>query len=137
MGSAVPAFLLGVAFTNLIRGVPIDANMIYVGGFWNLLNPFALFGGLVTFSGFTLHGAVFLSLKTEDEVMESAQAAARKLWLPTLIVLVVFVVAMYFFTDVLKQLGHQSRTDPHRGESWRSSARVTSFTRAALAGPFS
>jgi len=105
VGSVVPAFLLGVAFTNLIRGVPIDANMTYVGGFWNLLNPFALLGGLVTLSGFTLHGAVFLSLKTEDEVMESAQAAARKLWLPTLIILGVFVVAMYFFTDVLTQLG--------------------------------
>ena len=105
VGSVVPAFLLGVAFTNLIRGVPIDANMTYVGGFWNLLNPFALLGGLVTLSGFTLHGAVFLSLKTQDDVMELAQAAARKLWLPTLIILAVFVVAMYFFTDVLTQLG--------------------------------
>jgi cytochrome d ubiquinol oxidase subunit II len=105
VGSAVPAFLWGVAFTNLVRGVPIDANMTYVGGFWNLLNPFALLGGLVTLFGFTLHGAVFLSLKTQDEVMESAQAAARNLWLPTLIILSLFVVAMYFFTDVLTRLG--------------------------------
>ncbi len=41
-GSFVPALLWGVAMTNLILGVPIDANMNYVGGFFNLLNPFAL-----------------------------------------------------------------------------------------------
>src|SRR5512140_1202470 len=38
-GSLIPALLWGVAFTNLVRGVPIDQNQIYVGGFFNLLNP--------------------------------------------------------------------------------------------------
>ncbi len=104
-GSAVPALLFGVAFTNLMHGVPIDANMNYTGGFWNLLNPFALLGGLVSLLGFILHGAVFLSLKTEGEMMNSALRAARRLWPPTVAVLAAFVVAMYFFTDVLKQLG--------------------------------
>lgn len=105
VGSAIPAFLFGVAFTNFIRGVPIDAEMIYVGGFWNLLNPFALLGGLVSLVGFTLHGAVFLSLKTTDELRVSAEKAAQRLWLPTLIILVAFTVAMYSFTDVLTRLG--------------------------------
>ena len=45
VGSFLPALLVGVAFSNLVRGVPIDANMNYVGGFWNLLNPYALLGG--------------------------------------------------------------------------------------------
>lgn len=105
VGSAVPALLLGVAFTNFIRGVPIDANLMYVGGFWNLLNPLALVGGLVSLFGFTLHGAVFLSLKTSDDLRKSAEDMAWKLWSPTLVILVVFVVAMYFFTDILQQLG--------------------------------
>ncbi|MBI4928541.1 MAG: cytochrome d ubiquinol oxidase subunit II [Anaerolineae bacterium] len=105
VGSAIPALLLGVAFTNFVRGVPIDANMIYVGGFWNLLNPYALLGGLVTLSGFILHGAVFLSLKTSDDLLESAFRVARRVWLPAVVILVAFVVATYFFTDVLKQLG--------------------------------
>ena len=42
VGSLVPALLWGVAFANVVRGVPIDADMQYVGGFWNLLNPYAL-----------------------------------------------------------------------------------------------
>lgn len=105
VGSVIPALLLGVAFTNFVRGVPIDANMIYVGGFWNLLNPYALLGGLVTLSGFILHGAVFLSLKTSDDLLESAFRVARRVWLPAVVILVAFVVATYFFTDVLKQLG--------------------------------
>jgi cytochrome d ubiquinol oxidase subunit II len=105
VGSLVPAFLFGVAFTNIIRGVPIDGNMNYVGGFWNLLNPFSLLGGLVSLFGFTLHGAVFLSLKTEGDLLETAQKTAWKLWTPTLLILASFVVAMYFFTDILKQLG--------------------------------
>ena len=47
IGSLLPALLLGVAFANLLRGVPIDADMTYVGGFWNLLNPYALVGGIM------------------------------------------------------------------------------------------
>jgi cytochrome d ubiquinol oxidase subunit II len=104
-GSLVPALLWGVAFTNFVVGVPIDQNMVYVGGFWNLLNPFALLGGLVSLLGFTLHGAIFLSLKTTGEVCESAQRAAARLWLPNLAVLVAYVIGAYFFTDILTQLG--------------------------------
>lgn len=104
-GSLVPALLFGVAFTNIMAGVPIDANMTYVGGFWNLLNPYALIGGLTSLLGFILHGAVFLSLKTDGEMMTRAQDAARKVWLPATLVLVVFIITTYFFTDVLQQLG--------------------------------
>lgn len=104
-GSLVTALLWGVAFTNFIRGVPIDQEMIYVGGFWNLLNPFALLGGLVTLISFTLHGSIFLSLKTKDHLCEAAQSVAKKLWPLAIVLLVAFVVSMYFFTDVLKQLG--------------------------------
>lgn len=104
-GSFIPALLWGVAFTNFVRGVPIDQNMIYVGGFWNLLNPYALLGGLVSLSGFILHGALFLSLKTTDDLCDSAQNTARKLWLPNVVIMALYVVFTYFFTDVLKQLG--------------------------------
>lgn len=104
-GSLIPALLFGVAFTNIMAGVPIDENMTYVGGFWNLLNPYALLGGLTSLLGFILHGAVFLSLKTDGEMMKRAQGAAQKIWLPTVLVLVVFIISTYFFTDVLHQLG--------------------------------
>jgi cytochrome bd ubiquinol oxidase subunit II len=105
VGSFIPAFLWGVAFTNFVRGVPIDQNMMYVGGFWNLLNPFALLGGLVSLLGFILHGAIFISLKTTDDLCDTAERTARRFWLPTLVVLTGWVIAAYFFTDILNQLG--------------------------------
>ena len=73
LGSALPGFLWGVAITNIIEGVPIDAQMNYVGGFWNLLNPYALLGGLTLVALFALHGAIFLNLRTEGEMQERAQ----------------------------------------------------------------
>jgi cytochrome bd ubiquinol oxidase subunit II len=106
IGSLVPAFLLGVAFSNLARGVPIDQpNMLYAGGFFNLLNPYALLGGLSAVIAFMLHGAIFLSLKTTGELYEKSHRMASRLWLPTVLVLIVFVVFTYFQTDILTKLG--------------------------------
>lgn len=107
-GSLIPAFLWGVAFTNFMRGVPIaliDGFYQYTGGFWNLLNPYALLGGAVSLLGFTLLGAIFLSLKTTDDMEVSAQRTAARLWLPTLLALVAYVVVTYFSTDILSKLG--------------------------------
>ena len=78
VSSAVPALLWGVAFGNLLRGVPIDADAQYVGGFWNLLNPFALLTGLVTLTLFLTHGAVFVALKTDGVVRRRANAVAAR-----------------------------------------------------------
>lgn len=105
IGSAIPALLWGVAFTNFLRGVPINENMVYVGGFFNLLSPYALLGGLVSLLGFTVHGAIFLGLKTTDDLCEASQKVARRLWLPNFLALVAYVIATYFFTDAVKQLG--------------------------------
>ena len=105
VGSLVPSVLWGVAFGNLMRGVPIDARMHYVGDFWYLLNPYALAGGLAALATFSLHGAIFLSLKTRGPVMDRARAAATRLWLPTVILVFLFVVAGYFATDMFTRLG--------------------------------
>jgi cytochrome bd ubiquinol oxidase subunit II len=75
--SLIPAILWGVAFGNILRGVPIDANHEYAGGFVNLLNPYALLGGLTTLVLFTLHGAVFLALKTDGPMREQAGQIAE------------------------------------------------------------
>ena len=104
-GSLLPSILWGVAFANFFRGVPIDSGLNYAGGFWNLLSPYALLGGLVSLSGFLLQGSVFLSLKTSGEMSENARRTAMRLWLPTLIILVGFTIASYFFTDILGKLG--------------------------------
>jgi len=81
-GSAVPALLWGVAFANIVRGVPIDAAGEYTGNLFTLLNPYALLGGVTTFVLFTLHGAVFLMLKTDGPVRERARKMAGRLAVP-------------------------------------------------------
>ena len=103
-GSLVPPLLLGVAFANLVRGVPIDAQKHYVGGFFNLLNPYALLAGLTLVAGFALHGALFLTLKTEGPVHEQAQAWARRLW-PAALGLAALLFGASFFATALSGAG--------------------------------
>lgn len=81
ISSTIPALLWGVAFANIVKGVPIEkasnGSLEYVGGFFNLLNPYALLGGVVTLTVFLTHGAVFLSLKTTGEIRERSRAIAK------------------------------------------------------------
>ena len=91
-GSAVPAVLWGVAFANIVAGVPIDADKNYTGTLFTLLNPYALLGGLATLSLFLLHGAVFLALKTDGEVRRDAGDLAARLAPPTLVIAGVWAV---------------------------------------------
>ncbi|MER5708990.1 cytochrome d ubiquinol oxidase subunit II [Streptomyces sp. NPDC002122] len=90
--SLIPAFLWGVAFGNIVRGVKIDADMEYVGTFWDLLNPYALLGGLVTLTLFTFHGAVFASLKTVGDIRVRARALALKLGLVAAVLALGFLI---------------------------------------------
>ncbi|MCB0283558.1 MAG: cytochrome d ubiquinol oxidase subunit II [Calditrichaeota bacterium] len=104
-GSFVPALLWGVAFANIIRGVPIAEDMTYVGGFFNLLNPYALVGGLATLSIFTLHGAIFMNLKTSGAVNENAKIAAKKVLPFAVLFVFAFIIYGYFETDMFTRLG--------------------------------
>ena len=90
IGSFVPAFLWGVAFANLARGLVMEPNpaggALYTGGFFALLNPYALLGGVTTTLIFLAHGAVFLALKTTDFVRERARVLASRTIIVTLVV---------------------------------------------------
>ena len=92
IGSLVPAVLWGVAFANILRGVPIDADGEYVGGFFNLLNPYALLGGATTLLLFLTHGAVFISLKTDGRIRHAARSLGLKLGVAAAAVTVAFLV---------------------------------------------
>jgi cytochrome d ubiquinol oxidase subunit II len=81
IGSFLSALLLGAAFANLARGVPINADMMYTGNLFTLLNPYGLLGGLTTVAVFLLHGANFLGLKLEGELRARVNAFAKKLWI--------------------------------------------------------
>jgi cytochrome d ubiquinol oxidase subunit II len=92
VSSLLPAVLWGVAFANIVRGVPIDAKLQYSGGFFNLLNPYALLGGLATLTLFTLHGGIFLSLKTSGDMQDRAQQLVRRLAPVTVVVAAGFLL---------------------------------------------
>ncbi|TDO54106.1 cytochrome d ubiquinol oxidase subunit II [Kribbella sp. VKM Ac-2571] len=78
VGSVLPALLWGVAFGNIVRGVPLDADHEYVGGLGTLLNPFALLGGLTFVAVFVTHGAIFLALRTTDDLRLRANRLATR-----------------------------------------------------------
>jgi cytochrome d ubiquinol oxidase subunit II len=103
-GSLIPTILLPIAFANLVRGVPIDANMQYVGGFFTLLNPFALLAALAVTLLFILHGASFLSIKTDGEIEMRAKELVRWLWLLVALLLVIFLVTSFIVTDVRERI---------------------------------
>jgi cytochrome d ubiquinol oxidase subunit II len=92
VGSFVPAVLWGVAFANILRGVPIDADLEYVGGFFNLLNPYALLGGLTTLLLFLTHGAMFISLKTDGRIRLAARELAFKVGIGAAVSAVAFLL---------------------------------------------
>jgi cytochrome d ubiquinol oxidase subunit II len=89
-GSALPALLWGVALANLLKGVPINAEMEYVGSFWDLLSPYTLVGGLLSLLLFLLQGAVFLTLKCGEPVAARAGKIAGKLAVVALPVILLF-----------------------------------------------
>ncbi len=91
IGSLVPAILWGVAFANIVRGVPIDETFTYTGGFFNLLNPYALLGGVVTLGLFTTHGATFLALKTTGSVRDKAHDLVGRVGVATAVAAVLFL----------------------------------------------
>jgi cytochrome d ubiquinol oxidase subunit II len=91
IGSAVPALLWGVAFANIVAGVPIDQNMEYTGNLFTLLNPFGLLGGVVTLTLFMTHGAAYIALKTEGVVRERANKILAFIGLVTAVSAVTFL----------------------------------------------
>jgi cytochrome bd ubiquinol oxidase subunit II len=105
IGSFLASFLLGAAFANLARGVPIDANMMYTGNLFTLLNPYGLIGGLTMVTVFGLHGANFLGLKLDGELRERVYKLSKKFYVAAVAITTVLLIATYFYTDIASKLG--------------------------------
>ena len=104
-GSFVPALLWGVAVVNLLRGLPINFKMHYVGTFLDLLNPCALLGGIFFVLLFAFHGANFLTLKIADAgLREELQRKSFCLGILTLIVYALFGAVAAVETDLLAKI---------------------------------
>jgi len=95
IGNFGPALLFGVAFANLFRGILIDKAGIYHGSLVSLLNPYGLAGGILFTLIFTVHGSLWLAIKSEGALKERAGRLAGNLWFALAV-----VGATYFSTDL-------------------------------------
>lgn len=88
IGGTVPALVFGIAVGNLLQGVPFHLDEFlrpyYTGSFFGLLNPFALLAGAISLGMLTLHGAIWLQLRTEEPIATRAQQAATVVGLLTI-----------------------------------------------------
>lgn len=103
-GSLVPALLWGVAVANLMKGVPIDAKMQYMGTFFDLLNVYSITGGLTFLLVFLFHGAAYLSIRVEGELAEAARNFALKVGIPAAVVCLAFAGLTYLQTDLFSKV---------------------------------
>ena len=92
IGGAVPALVFGVAFGNLLLGVPFTLDEFmrsdYSGSFWALLNPFGLLAGVVSLGMLMMHGATYLQMRTAGALHQRARLTAVIL---TFVVLLAFI----------------------------------------------
>jgi len=99
-GSFLPALLLGVAFANIFKGIPIGQNGVYQGTIFTLLNPYGLVGGILFLLLFLTHGALWLALRSNGELHDKAVKTAAGLWPILLLFAVLFLVFSAFSTKL-------------------------------------
>lgn len=90
------ALLLGVAFGNIMGGVLLDAEGNIGGTLFTLLNPFALLVGVTTVFMLATHGAIYLSMKTDGELL-----ARVKRWIPRLMAIFFVLNTALVFSSIL------------------------------------
>jgi len=101
VGGFVPALIFGVAFGNLLQGVPFyfaeDMRIFYTGTFWALLNPFALLAGLISVCMLIMHGAVYLQLRTVDDINQRCKSMVSVF---AILTLVLFAIAGVWVANI-------------------------------------
>ena len=93
IGSFLPALLYGVAIGNILRGIPLNSGGEYLGSFFGLLNPYAIIVGLVSLTMFIMHGAVYMTMKSEGVQRERMVNWANRTWI---VFLILYVIATFF-----------------------------------------
>ncbi len=99
LGSFLPSLLFGVAFGNIFRGLAMDAEG-YHGTLFSLLNPYGLLTGVLFILLFSVHGSLWLAVKTSGDLAERAARLANRLWYLLLAVAVAFLVSTAFATKL-------------------------------------
>lgn len=109
-GSLLASLLLGVLVGNLAWGIPLDANHEYAGGFFNLLNPYALLVGVTTIALFLMHGSIYALMKTEGEFHDKIRNWVRNA--------MIFFIICYATTTMATLLYVPQMADPFRQHPW-------------------
>jgi cytochrome d ubiquinol oxidase subunit II len=102
-GSTLAALLFGVAVGNILRGLPLDESMNYIGTFWDLLNPYALLVGVFALAMFATHGGLYLWLKADGDLKRCGKYWARKAWIIFVCLFVAATVLTIIFQSQLVQ----------------------------------
>ena len=98
-GSLLPAILFGVAVGNIMRGIPLE-DEIFIGSFFDLLNPYAILIGLLTLVMFLTHGAIYLVLKTDGELQTRVKGIASKSWMVFVCLFVIATIYTFLKLDI-------------------------------------
>lgn len=96
LGSLLPSLLFGVALGNVIKGIPLDNNMDYMGNFFTLLNPFSLAIGLLGLTTILLHGSTYAVMKLDGDIQFRGRKLAKKF-------LIVFI-GLFLISIILSSL---------------------------------
>ena len=103
VGGLVPALIFGVAFGNLLLGVPFELDntlkSTYTGSFFSLLSPFAILAGLISVTMLLNHGATWLQLKTTGTLLERAKVVSMILSVITIILFMLAGIWVAFGID--------------------------------------
>lgn len=103
VGGAVPALVFGIAFGNLLQGVPFHLDDLlrpyYSGSFFGLLNPFALLAGVISLGMLVTHGAIWLQLRTAEPIAGRAKIVAKRAGLVTIVAFALAGVWLSFGID--------------------------------------
>ncbi len=127
VGGTVPAVVFGVAFGNLLQGVPFHYDEFlrpfYSGSFWGLLNPFALLAGIISLAMLVMHGGVYLQLRTTDDIQARAKKAVR---IFAVIFLLTFAIAGLWQAYGIE--GYRIVSSPDTGTSFSPLAKTVART---------
>lgn len=140
IGSFVPALVFGVAFGNLLQGVPFHIDeylrLFYTGNFFQLLNPFALLAGIVSLTMLIVQGATYLQMKTTGELLLRTRAATQ---IAALVMAVAFLLAGVWVVMgidgyvVTSALNHAAESNPLRKEvAHQAGAWLINFNNAPI-----
>lgn len=101
LGSLLPAIIFGVALGNILRGIPIDERGAFTGSFLSLLNPYSLLVGVLSPVLFVMHGAIYMTMKTDDAQRAWMQKWINRSWIALVVLYILATVATFFEASFL------------------------------------